>query len=392
MELYTLDSLLRRERIVDDFVSLIWTERWQEAGDFELILPASSEYRFILKPNTWLALSDSLRCMKVETTENYTDDDGRDLTKISGRSIESILEDRVAYNVKGGLTANPKWKIEGLQPLAVGLKIFNDICRDGTLDVDDIIPFIVSGVLLFPEDTIPGISDAVTIELEPMSVYDAEKNLAQLYDFGIRLCRNHDLSQLVFDVYTGCDRTSGQSFLPAVIFSPNLENLSSPSELSSVNDTKNIAYVYSPVGFQEVVAQDVDPNVAGFERQVLVVIADDITDPTPSVATALMIQRGKEELSKHRNFGGFDGEVTQHSQYKYGVDYNLGDLVEMRNSAGFSNYMRATEQIFVSDEEGERSYPTLTIKKFITPGSWASWPLVSWIDYEGDPITWSELP
>lgn len=391
MELYTLDNLFRRERIVERYESLIWTERFADAGEFELIMSSSFRTQDLFKPNTWLGHSDTLRCMKVENLENYTDDEGRDLTKVSGRSLETVLEDRVAFNVKDDLTTNPTWKITGLQPLAVALKIFNDICRDGTLDSADIIP-LLDVVALFPEDTIPGVTDAVTMEFEPQSVFQAIKGIAELYDFGFRLCRNYDMVQLVFDVYTGCDRTSGQSFLPPVIFSPDLENLERPTELSSVNGSKNVAYVYSPVGFQEVFPQDVDPNVEGFERQVLVVKADDITDPTPAVATALMIQRGKEELSKHRNFGYFDGEVTQYSQYKYGVDYNLGDLVETRNSAGFSNFMRVTEQIFVSDREGERSYPTLTTKKFVTPGSWASWPLVSWIDYDGDPFAWADAP
>jgi hypothetical protein len=27
----------------------------------------------------------------------------------------------------------------------------------------------------------------------------------------------------------------------------------------------------------------------------------------------------------------------------------------------------------VSDQEGERSYPTLSLNLFITPGSWSSW-------------------
>lgn len=391
MELYTLDNLIRRERVVERYESLIWTERFATAGDFELITASSFRTQDLFKPNTWLALSESFRCMKVETIENFTDDEGRDMTKVSGRSIETILEDRVAFNTKGSLTANPTWKISGLQPLAIALKIFNDICRDGTLDLKDIIPFL-DVVALFPEDTIQGVTDAVTMEFEPQSVYDAIKGIAELYDFGFRLCRNYDLVQLVFDVYTGCDRTSGQSFLPPVIFSPDLENLSRPRELSSVNGSKNVAYVYSPVGFQVVYPENADPNVDGFERQVLVVKADDITETNTTTAAALMQQRGKEELSKHRNFGAFDGEVTQRSQYKYGEDYNLGDLVETRNSAGFSNFMRVTEQIFVSDREGDRSYPTLTTKKFVTPGSWASWPLLSWIDYSADPLAWADAP
>jgi hypothetical protein len=45
----------------------------------------------------------------------------------------------------------------------------------------------------------------------------------------------------------------------------------------------------------------------------------------------------------------------------------------MRNTDGVINNMRITEQIFVSDREGERSYPTLMLNVFITTGSWLSW-------------------
>lgn len=390
MELYTLNPLLKRERVVDKFESLIWTERYQDAGEFELILPQSFQARDYFKTNTWVAINESYRTMKVETLENYTDDEGKELTKVSGSSIEAILDDRVAFNVKDDLTTNPKWTIS-LAPMAIAQKIFNDICRDGVVDVHDIIPYLAD-VDIFPPDNLPVESGVVTIEFDPQSVKEAIKSVAELYDFGFRLVRNRDASQLVFDVYSGVDRTSGQSIYPAVIFSPELDNLTNPRELSSVNGSKNIAYVYSPVGFEQVVPDDVDPNTTGFERQILVVKADDITDTTPAVSTALMIQRGKEALSQHRNFGAFDGEITQNSQYVYDRDYFLGDLIEMRNSTGTANYMRVTEQIFSSDKEGDRSYPGLTTKKFVTPGSWASWPLVSWIDYEGDMFAWADAP
>jgi hypothetical protein len=313
------------------------------------------------------------------------------MTEISGPSIEDILDDRVAFLYKDDLTAHPTWKLTGMTPYTTAEKIFTDICRDGLADINDIIPFL-AGVDIFPPDGLQGPDDAITVELTPDSVKNSIKALNELYDFGFRLVRNRDASQLVFNIYTGSDRTSAQSIRPPVIFSPDLENLQNPRELSSIKGAKNIAWVYSPVGFEEVVAQDEDPNIEGFERQILVVKADDITDTTPAIATALMIQRGKEELSKHRNFGALDGEVSQNSQYVYDRDYYLGDIVETRNNKGFSNFMRVTEQIFVSDREGDRSYPTLTTKQFNTPGSWATWPLVSWIDYEGDPFAWADAP
>jgi hypothetical protein len=43
--------------------------------------------------------------------------------------------------------------------------------------------------------------------------------------------------------------------------------------------------------------------------------------------------------------------------------------------------MQVSEQIFVCDGEGERSYPTLAINQFIMPGSWLAWDYNQvWID------------
>jgi len=88
---------------------------------------------------------------------------------------------------------------------------------------------------------------------------------------------------------------------------------------------------------------------------------------------AALAQKGTQELAKNRSISAFDGKITQLSPYKYRRDYDLGDLVEMRNSTGLTNQMLVTEQIFTADESGESAYPTLTIKRFITPGSWLAW-------------------
>lgn len=391
MELYVLDNLLRRETVVDTFDSCIWAERFQEDGDVELVVQSTRDNRNLLIPGKWLAMNQSFRVMKIETVEDKTDDEGRRTLSIKGPSIEDVLDDRVAFNVKDDLTSHPKWVITDA-PADIARKVFTDICVTGVLDLDDILPFITD-VDVFPDDTIPEPSDEITVEIEPDTVLAVIKSICVLYDLGYRLIRNYDTSQLVFNIYTGSDRTTQQDILPPVIFSRALDNLKNTSELSSVSGVKNIAYVFSPVGFEEVVAADVDPDIVGFERQVLVVKADDITSTDPPTASALMIQRGKEALSKARAYGAFDGEVEQHSQYKYGIDYNLGDLVETQNDDGATNVMRVTEQIFVQDGEGERSYPTLTVQQFITEGSWASWPAVQWIDYDDDPVYyWASAP
>jgi len=380
MELYILDSLLRRETVVDRFESLIWTERFSSAGDFELVVHSTAGNRKLFKSGVKLAQNESYRVMSVESVEDKTDAEGRALLTVKGPSLEIILDDRVAKNVFADTFNTPTWNMTGT-PAAIARKIFTDICMTGVLNVGDKIPYIQPGTI-FPADTIAESAVAINIELALTTVYAAIKNLCELYDMGFRLVRNFDTSQLYFNIYMGSDRTTKQSNLAAVVFSPELDNLQNTAALTTTETYKNVAYVFSPVGYTTVYPQGVDPLTAGLERRVLLVNADDITDPDPPTALALMIQRGNEELSKHRTFTAFDGELNQNiSSYKYGTDYQLGDLVEMRNIDGMTNNMQVTEQIFVSDKEGERSYPTLVINQFFLPGTWAAWDTNEvWID------------
>lgn len=371
MEVYILDSLYRRVQVVDAFESLIWTERHRASGDFEFVVHSTLENRTRFPVGTRLAMNESYRVMTVKTVEDSTDDEGRATLKISGDSLEHILADRIAIASWTGLTSTTKWTITD-QPADIVRKIFHDICVTGVITQDDVILGVVEDSI-FPTDTIAEPSETITYSFEPTTVYDAIKNLCDLYDIGFRLVREPLTNVLYFDVYMGSDRTTSQSTLPAVVFSPDLDNLHNTTELTTLSSYKNVAYVVSPVGREVVVATDVDPNVASFERHILLVRADDITDTVPADATAKMIQRGKEELAKHRQFSAFDGELSRNSQYVPGVDYNLGDLVELRNVDGVTSVMQVTEQIYVSDKAGERSYPTLAINTFITPGSWSAW-------------------
>lgn len=267
--------------------------------------------------------------------------------------------------------SNGKWKIVDT-PANIAREIFQKICVDGVISSGDIIPFITSGNL-FPADTIAELMDDITVEISIGTVYDVIKEICDVYEMGFRLYRNYDNSELFFNVYMGSDRTTLQSTLPPVVFSPGLDNLTDISQFTSVANYRNVAYVTSPNAFQIVYAIGADATTAGFNRRVLHVDASDIDLPIGTPLTDALIQRGTEELAKYRSLSAFDGKIAQNGKYKYQVDYFLGDLVEMRDSDGVTNNMRVSEQIFISDKEGDRSYPALSVNLFITPGSWFAW-------------------
>jgi hypothetical protein len=391
VEIYTLDPLLRRQYVTDRFSSLIWTERWQSTGDFQLDVISTPQNRSRFKPDTYLALNKSNYVMRVETIEDDVDANGQKLLVIKGRSMEAVLSDRVAFSIEGDTTTTPKWTITDT-PAAVARKIYHDICVTGVLNVADIIPYVTEGTFM-PASTIAEPIDPITLEMEPTTVYEAITQVCQSWALGFRMLRNGDLTQLYFDIYAGSDRTTAQTTLPPVVFAPEMDNLQNTKELTTIDSSKNVAYVYSPAGFAEVYASGVDPAVEGLERRVLVVNATDITSDNPNV-TAALNQRGYQELAKYRVLQAFDGEISQNSQYVYGRDYNLGDLVETRNTDGVTNNMRVTEQIFVEDQNGERSYPTLTLNTFINTGSWMSWTSdKAWFDFDADTTSvWGNQP
>lgn len=378
MELYTLDSLLRRTQVIDKFESLIWTERFADIGDFELTISSSFATRSMLTPGMRLAMNRSYRVMTVETVEDKYNADGKKILSVKGRSLESILEDRVAKDTMGDLTVDPKWVLTGT-PGDVARHMFTDICVTGTLSLSDVIPFIMPGTI-FPTDTVPEPETPITWEQGLASLYDAIKAVCDMYDLGFRLVRNFDTSQLYFNVYSGNDHTSRQDVLPPVVFSPDLDNLQNTTELTSIQKSKNVAYVFSEFGTLELYADNVDPDIEGFERRVLVVEASGIDADTVDVPAALE-QAGREALSQNRAYTALDGEINEYSTYRYGIDYELGDLVEIRDDDGVVSYKRVTEQIFVHDQEGERSYPTLSMSLFTGQITWLSQTDIVWEDF-----------
>lgn len=391
MEFFTLDAQLRRIDIFDTYESLIWTERYKAAGDFQMEIASDRDTRTALVPGTFCTVDDTPRVCTIETVEDLTKSDGTKTLKLSGRGLEAtVLGDRAATPGMTSLTATPNWTITGL-PAAIARKVFTDICVTAINSPNDVIPFYHSGTMFTP-GTIPEPPTSVTMALPIDSVYNTIKKICDLYNLGFRLARkelpNGASSELYFDIYTGDDRSTLQSTFPAVVFSPELDNLSDTSELTSTALQKTVAYVMAPNGAQIVYADSWDASTAvGFNRRVMYVDASDITLAAGAPLNAALQQRGKEKLGENKVVIAFDGEIPQFESYPFGPGkaYDLGDLVETRNSDGLATNMRVDEYIRVSDATGEKAYPTLTSELLITPGSWFSFDAsVYWDDAVGE--------
>lgn len=377
MDVYVVDRQYRRVEVVDYYISFIWTERYNAKGDFEMVVASSREARTILKVGMYISIKESDRLMEILEVDDAIDEEGTKTLNIKGYSLEYLLEDRLAFSP--GATAAPWWWRTFRTSQSHARNLYREMCYSNIKDTKNHYNDIDVDETPRP-GTMPEPEDKVHHENEPMVLYDAIKDTCESADLGFGIfIKNHKEMHtldrpLVYRVYTGYDRTSTQSVNAPVVFSPDLDNLENTHSLVSSAKFKNVAVVVNEDTVIEVVADGTPSNVGGRSRKVLLVNMKDETELLGDDLIALMEQRGKEELAKHRVLEAFDGEIDEYgSQYVYGRDYGLGDLVEMRNQDGQTNRMMVTEQIFAADAEGQRGYPTLTLFEYVQPGSWLSW-------------------
>ena len=97
MELLVLNTTFESIAVVDTYESLIWTDRYNAYGDFEIFFAMDTGLLEYLKEDNYLWLKESEHCMIIEEIKIDSDtEDGNHLI-VTGRSLESILERRIIW-------------------------------------------------------------------------------------------------------------------------------------------------------------------------------------------------------------------------------------------------------------------------------------------------------
>lgn len=83
--------------VLTDYISIVWTDRYYDEGDFELILPLTKENMDIYTPDNYIICNQSDKVMIIEKVVTSTSAEGYKM-KVSGRSAESLLRRRVTVD------------------------------------------------------------------------------------------------------------------------------------------------------------------------------------------------------------------------------------------------------------------------------------------------------
>lgn len=371
--------------LIEGYSSLIWTERFVAAGEFELKTYQVRETLPLVPEGTLLSILDSHEVMIVETRTISFDDDGYQELTVKGRSLETFLENRVMVSE----TYNTPWKtLSQYKPSIFGTfllwnHLVNATGEDpskvaGTIDTQTVIPNAVVTNSSITTDPV------LYWWLEQGDVYSLIKDILSLTGIGVRTLRpdgmggnvatfnttrtasrgtysstwDSNITELRFDITTGTDRSRSQSNVPAVIFHYDAGHIDNPTYLRSIQPYKNMAIIFSSIG--PITVQATPPAGTGLNRRVLYLDGGDIGSQDAATFTAALTQKAKNELKNHNTIYLFDGSISPMAPYKYNKDYFLGDKVSLMAMYDIDQTMVVSEYIRTEDEAGDRGYPGLS--------------------------------
>ena len=211
------DTNFNRIGIVDDYISLIWTTRFYEHGDFQIQTPITPENIDLLAIGNYVIRDDNENVGIIEKVDLiYSETNNRVLT-VSGRFLTQLLSRRIIAE---------QTQVSGAVSSAINTLI-NDAIISPALAARQISNF-----------TLGDYSIAATIEAQytGKNLYNVISDLALQYGFGFKITLNDD-NEFVFELYEGTDRSYDQSENPYIVFSDEYDNLLN-SEFQ--RDDKNI--------------------------------------------------------------------------------------------------------------------------------------------------------
>ena len=329
---------LERIGFIDEYQSFIWTERYYTTNDCELVVQATPKNIELLKIGRYIthhSRSGTIcRISKIEVTTDVNK--GRWLI-IKGEDLRAILKQRIDTKLVS-VTDTARETIKNIildnftNPAISNRKIGNMYFDNGSTVTEQ--------------------------------TYTSEAGFFNCYDKIVEICRNFsygtkmffidedDVVLMIFNLYQGIDRSNSQSTNPKVIFSESMDSLATTDYTEDYSTFKNLAII---AGEGEGAERDIERvhkgnEYLGITRREVFIDAQSLSrktndgELTPSQYADMLIQYARDQLSFMEPTVDFSGTIANNI-YKYGTDYNLGDIVTVESPLGASYDARVIEII-----------------------------------------------
>lgn len=392
---YSMNKLVELDWRTD---TLLWTERFQTLGDFELHTQNITGVRHLLPERSMCTLRDTDEVMWVDSHDIETNSDGVDELIVKGRSLEWILMRRIWKNAPYGKKISMEKKYSVRE--AVEVWVWNAICNgtgNDRIKISESYPAENQLPNVVVTDSVPASSDGPNKSRKVQNgyIYDQMQIFLSSGKLGIRIIRpngtkgrkvhidgdgtfNSDavavINDLRFDFYKGRDISD------KVVFSSKAGHLDNPVYLFSSEQLMTGAFVDGDPRSHYYTDPDIitpgtnsgwnrlDGYVDGGTKNDLTQggSESDAAFATRKANSADNFEQSLEDLGlktvRHdgAHINAIDAAIAPNINFKYGRDYKLGDQVMVQGRYGAHSKKWVTEFIRSRDINGETSAPTLS--------------------------------
>lgn len=379
MDIYVLNDQFESVKVIDDYISLVWTERYAKPGEFSLEVHAKDLARYMLVPGYYLWRKETSVVMCIEYIRLNTDSRDGNTVIAKGRSMESYLDRRV---VMEKLTFD-ETVVRVVLETILNRNILrpSDSYRSAPMTVADFPPEVET-------DTFSG-------DFQGETVGDVLDEICESLGYGYSLIMNIQTGVPHFRFFKGADRSWAQDKNPWVVYSPKLDTLLTSEFVLDQSESGTAFVICGEEECQTInpstgdvfdwpqVWVSTDDDSTGWNRREVFIDGsgisrwqgdyilgtfepkkpEDVTHGWKKLPEAwyrnLLLQRTKQVREETKqNTLKFEATGDHNVQWYLNEDIFLGDIVQVVNEYGVGARCRITETTLSHDRNGLKFYPT----------------------------------
>lgn len=255
-DIYVLNKNLEPIGIIDTYKSCIWANRYNEVGDCELYVEATTEKMDLLvKGNYLIRLDDKMVC-QIKKIELDTDSENGNYLIVTAYDVKTFLDQRVIWG-----TSSVDGNVEDYLR-----DIVNRTLGNPTLSARQLKK--ANGERLFYLGNKVNFTEVTTEQNSYNNVGELVREKCQKYNWGYQVVLSDEA--LYFKLYKGTDRSD------YVIFSDDFENLEATKYIEDDTHLGNVALVAGE-GEGSERSRNVSGYAEGVNRYEIYVDAKDIS-------------------------------------------------------------------------------------------------------------------
>lgn len=337
MDINVLNVRYERIAIIDTYVSLIWCKRYNEIGALDLIIEATARNVDLFRRGNFITRDDDDAVYRIDAIELDTSNTEDNQLIVGAYDCKSILGQRIIWkqiNFTGTVENYIRRIINEnfINPQQSGRKINN---------------FGMKGA--------HGFTERITSQTQWDNVAEKIQEVCAANGYGWRVTLENGV--FYFDLYKGVNRSAEQSAVPRVVFAPDYDNIISTKYSVDGSEYKNVALVAGEGEGTQRKTRSIG-NSSGINRYEVFIESNASSNTEGDLVDyyEALIADGKEQLAEMVTVTTFEGEVDSQS-YVYKTDYNLGDIVTVKNDYGVTALARIVEITESWDAEGYTLLP-----------------------------------